>query len=321
MKELSGHELLGLRDAIVGALADANDLDELVLYALDKRLGQMVAPDGWDATVRKLLQYTEARGVTAEFVGAAIQRSPNNKKLREVAAVLEADDGAGQFERIVKEHLGFSNTDDWSKGMIASMNAVCRVEQSGQPIGTGFLVGPSTIITNHHVSHDAREQLIPASQLTFRFDYKLVNGHETKGVVYGNADNSYVDHNSQLDCTVVRLTTAAGNQTLGELSHAPKRGWLRPQDRPMRHGDPLMIIQHPKAWPQKFALGSVETGAGPASQIFHNVSTEPGSSGSPCFAADWSLVALHFWGGTLNRATLFSAILPYLNGKSIQLEV
>jgi V8-like Glu-specific endopeptidase len=320
-RPLTGPEILALRDAILASLANDNELNELVLYALGRPIGQFVTPAGTKYMVRDLLQYTEARGETDQLVAAAIQMSPRNQTLRSVADTLGADDGAGKFERIVRQHLQFANTADWVKGMTDSMNAVCRVEVDGDGIGTAFLVGPSLVITNHHVSHDDANAPVGSERFQFRFDYKIFNGKKTEGVSYSAEPGPFAHDNEALDFTLIRLSVRAGEQTVGTLSNAPTRGWLKPQSRTPAVDDPVMIIQHPKADPQKFALGTIIDGTPPPDRVLYNVNTDEGSSGSPCFDSNWVPVALHHWGGVNhNRGVLFSPIRTALDNASVNLE-
>jgi len=60
----------------------------------------------------------------------------------------------------------------------------------------------------------------------------------------------------------------------------------------------LMIAQHPDGSPMKFAFDtdSVIGLAGEGRRVRYKTNTEHGSSGSPCFDIDWTLVALHHMG-------------------------
>src|SRR5262249_19006550 len=47
--------------------------------------------------------------------------------------------------------------------------SVCRLTSNGQPVGTGFLVAPGIMITNHHVIESAKD----AAEFLAEFDYEL----------------------------------------------------------------------------------------------------------------------------------------------------
>jgi len=99
---------------------------------------------------------------------------------------------------------------------------------------------------------------------------------------------------------------------------APVRGWLKPTHYEFKKNDQLFIIQHPLGTPLKFSTGAVTDPAPALNRVAYTDNTQKGSSGSPCFTADWKVVALHHWGGTdHNRGVTFSAILDVVTPKNI----
>jgi V8-like Glu-specific endopeptidase len=60
----------------------------------------------------------------------------------------------------------------------------------------------------------------------------------------------------------------------------------------------MIIVQHPNAAPISMALdtNAVQRLNTNGTRVRYATNTEPGSSGSPCFDFDWSLVALHHMG-------------------------
>lgn len=325
LRRLTGQEVKQLRDALLASFAGPNDLDDLVRFGLNERLHTFVGPGPTNRRVVDLIDWTEARDRTDELIAAAIDAAPKNRELRAIAELLRADDGAAGFERIVRPHLGLADATAFEDGLLRTMRAVCRVEFDGEGIGTGFLIGPSAVITNHHVVFDEHEVAARSDQLAFRFDYKRLDGKTTPGVVHRPAADTIIADSASaaLDYTVVRLAAAAGRERVGEIAVAPVRGWLTPQGRAPVTNDPLIIVQHPRATPQKLALGTVVAGAADLpDRMRYNVNTDEGSSGAPCCASDWTPVALHHWGGAdHNRGVLFSAILPDLQRKGVALDV
>jgi Trypsin-like peptidase domain/Effector-associated domain 1 len=329
MSRLTGPQIRQLREALLLAFPTDGNLKDLVLYGLDINIDRVVAPGALDDRVRDLIVWTEARGRTDEFLASAINDAPKNKLLREVAQNLRMDGGAGQFERIIRQQCGFIDVEEWRDGMIRSEQSVCRVEVNltGQDegVGTAFLVANDLLITNYHVMELFIMGKLDPMCAAFHFDYKLHDGKILKGSKYKLAP-VWLVHSSpedDLDFALLRLANPAGQGTLGEQQNAPVRGFLKPRTKTLASGDPLMIIQHPKAVPLKFALGTVKTLTPPttADYVTYDVNTEDGSSGSPCFTHDWSLVALHHWGGHHhNRGILFSAILEEFDRNHICLD-
>jgi V8-like Glu-specific endopeptidase len=329
MTPLTGPQIKKLRDGLLAAYPSLNALQDLSLYGLNQPLARVVAlPAELDYVTRDLIRWTEARGRTGELVAAALNDAPKNQLLRQAASDLNIDGGAGQFESIVHQRVQFNDVEQWRDGMIRSEQAVCRVEVDidGQVtgVGTGFLIANDLLITNYHVLEDFMLDRLNPSRVTFHFDYKNQGGKLLKGVKYKLAPvwKVYSSTEENFDFALVRLVGSPGTGTLGEQENAPVRGFLTPAAKAPEDGEPLMIIQHPKAVPLKFALGSMKVQAPPAGPAYltYDVNTDEGSSGSPCFTSDWTLVALHHWGGTFhNRGIRFSAILQELQERNISL--
>jgi hypothetical protein len=331
---LSGMEQKRLRDALVGAFPTFDDFGQLVQYGLNVPPGVIYSNAvNLPAAAWQTIGWTEARGVTLALVAAALNERPRHQVLRQMAEALSVDDGAGQFERIVFDRLHFNDPETWRNLMIGSEHTVCRVEVASAPgeeniaLGTGFLVSDDLAITCYHVVEDffrPREDArwSDPKRLRFHFDYRQREHEVIKGPQFSLADESLVEHSpvNNLDFALLRLNEEAGKQTLGSPA-APTRGYLKRFSNHVAPEEPLIIVQHPKADPLKFAFGSVSAIDTPASRVCYRVNTLPGSSGSPCFDADWSIVALHQRGSEAapNEGILFASILAYLSNKAIRL--
>jgi hypothetical protein len=119
---------------------------------------------------------------------------------------------------------------------------------------------------------------------------------------------------SQLDYALLRVKGSPGNDPVGgarpELRSAEPRGWI---NIPARAHDfetfkSVFIYQHPDDRPLQFAMDtqSVLGLNGNRTRVRYVTTTEPGSSGSPCFDGDWNLIALHH-AGDPRYPTLFKA--------------
>lgn len=237
------------------------------------------------------------------------------------------------LERIVREKSQFLDVVRWRTALAAIENQVCRIDMDRQgqvsSLGTGFLVGPDLVLTNHHVVSDTIKwwQKEPhnqmhwarASQLIIRFDHKQLADGTTinEGTPLRLADNWLVDASppsavdlqivksglpalDELDYALLRLNTPAGNQPPTDSANTTPRGWiaLPSSDDPPAPGDALIIMQHPAGQPLKLAFesdGVIGLNAN-RTRITYRTNTEHGSSGSPCFNANWQLVALHHSG-------------------------
>jgi hypothetical protein len=196
--------------------------------------------------------------------------------------------------------------------------------------GTGWLVGPDIVLTNYHVVKDmiGDGARVRPEHVFCRFDYKGINkGSEYRlkpeGAIidwspfHGNDlkdsdDPPPVDH---LDFALLRLEQPAGRLPIGTNAEpgAPARGWIslrnalrkpEPNHRIVEDRMQLYVLQHPFGEPLKGEFGAVIQINANGTRIRHEVTTERGSSGSPCFDfADLEPFALHHAGNhsrTLN---------------------
>jgi V8-like Glu-specific endopeptidase len=152
--------------------------------------------------------------------------------------------------------------------------------------GTGFLIAPNLLLTNHHVLWD--QALLSAS--LFRFNYQLDSrgnpvGHEDYQAVVGGVFRT----NATLDYSVVELSGRPGDR----WGHLTLTRTL--PDRTER----IYIIQHPNGLPKQIALQNNRVKYVSASKIQYVTSTLPGSSGSPVFNGAWAVTGLHHAGGDL----------------------
>jgi V8-like Glu-specific endopeptidase len=164
--------------------------------------------------------------------------------------------------------------------------AVTHADQSWT--GSGFLVGPDVVLTNHHVVGSAADGA--ATELRFDFEedeYGVMRDYSGFGVT------SVLAADAKLDFSLLEVAGCPGDT----------RPHLLPRKDPIRVGDRVSIIQHPGGRPKQVSLqhNLVEYVGGDVVQYV--TSTLPGSSGSPVLDDDWKLVALHHAGGMLAEPT------------------
>ena len=167
-------------------------------------------------------------------------------------------------------------------------------------------------MTNYHVIERVIEhQGAEPADVTIRFDYKRLSDGTVfnAGMPFPLATNwlvassppspfergrapAYVPAKpDELDFALLRL---------GKPAAVDGRTWIEipANPPPLAQGTPLFIVQHPEGAPLKLALdtdavfGVFDDGL----RIRYRTNTKPGSSGSPCFTADWQLVAIHHLG-------------------------
>lgn len=199
----------------------------------------------------------------------------------------------------------------WIRRLLAIERQVCVIEHGGEARGTGFLVGPHVVLTNWHVIEAAPGSADPAAgSFTCRFDYNMLSDRSVPAGVevvaeaivasspYAPAERTATPDApppkaDQLDYCLLRLPEGFAAQARGSVS--------LPTEKPELGDDaPILIVQHPKGGPMKLAM-DLDSVMGPDPSGFrlrYRTSTDEGSSGSPCFAMDWSLLALHHFGDT-----------------------
>jgi len=225
-----------------------------------------------------------------------------------------ANDFEPEFQVEVKDKPGLEaiiNSEDnfldisWLFGAIYSAQAVCRIEvPEDDALGTGFLIGPDLLLTNHHVLKN--EDYV--KQATLRFDYRT----DSLGVVINRGrifklqpGFYYWSPAEELDYALVRVqgTPLKQDDVDKDLSvmdlvlKAKHRGYLVMQPDYVKKHDRVNIIQHPDARPMKAVLTQNYVVDDMANTRLHYLAdTMGGSSGSPVFNRKWEVVALHHSG-------------------------
>jgi V8-like Glu-specific endopeptidase len=321
--ELDGEQSADLRAALVDAYRDFNAAARLAEKALDLNLNLITSPgEGLEHAFFELINWSESRGHLDQLVLGAINSNPDNPKLQVVALKLglsaATESKATLLEKVLPGNTMFADVAKWRAELQRNEWRVCRIDQGGTGVGTGFLVGPDAVLTNHHVMRAAIDGAAKAADFTVRFDYKETEaGVINSGEVVSLADDAatwlidsapHSPHDEEttktgeasteeLDFALIRLAERAGAQI---VAGEQKRQWITMPtadiDFSTRRG--IQILQHPSRLPMKLAMGVPETIEvnEPKTRIRYTVPTEPGSSGSPVFDTDWQLIALHHSG-------------------------
>jgi V8-like Glu-specific endopeptidase len=162
---------------------------------------------------------------------------------------------------------------------------VCRLNLPAGA-GSGFLIAPDLVLTNHHVLPDEDSAKVAVAEFNYQVDWDGT----MEPVRRFTCDPTFFHSNKELDYAIVRVNGAPGDLygfvDLGKRAEATVN-------------DFVSIIQHPNGGPKKIAFTDNKVSAVFNDLVQYSTDTEPGSSGSPVFNQDWELVGLHHRGGGL----------------------
>lgn len=158
--------------------------------------------------------------------------------------------------------------------------------------GTGVLVAPDVLMTNHHVLPDAEHARVSLVEFGYELD---VLGNELPADRWELApDDLFLTSPwAALDTTLVRVARKHGRAP-GEVYGQAQ---LEPEPGKVAVGEPVCLVQHPDGRRKEVVLlQSSVTELFQEGFLHYTSDTLEGSSGSPVFTVTWDLVALHHRG-------------------------
>ena len=159
--------------------------------------------------------------------------------------------------------------------------AVVKLLRGDGGSGTGFLVAPGILLTNHHVLPDAAT----AASAIGLANYEAAPPGAALGrpaSVPLDPDGLFVT-NAELDFTFCGVR---GLDFLGSIALDRNSLNIGPSET-------VNIIQHPRGRPKEVAIKDNHVVKADSVVVHYVCSTEPGSSGSPVFNNQWEPVAVH----------------------------
>lgn len=173
-----------------------------------------------------------------------------------------------------------------------SVGRINIADANGQTIGygTGFLIGPRLLLTNHHVLEDANI----ARHSFVEFNYQLdVKGGKTVQDAFDLDPDACFITDAALDFSVVAVKTISDRRT-----SLDKYGFVKLDPTPGKtlNGQYLTIIQHPSGQRKQIAIRENRLLKTIDNFLWYATDTAPGSSGSCVFNDSWQVVALHHSG-------------------------
>lgn len=317
-----------LYDAIIEFVLPV-ELDAILFIRLGRPPYLVAAQDHFPSFVTGALLNAKANEWEEELVVVLAEAKPRNRVLRLLADEIVATPYFGpllQLERRLQKHNSLLKALPWRFEMEVREAQVCNVlvqTPEGRVSGTGFLIAPNLVLTNHHVIAPLLDPDAAGIEDTIcRFDFKTLKDGRTitAGVEYHldaidwhvassplsahddeREPKSGLPTDDELDFAIVRLDERAGDHSVGAKQAIPgaaTRGFIRIPAAPAAivDGQPLVALQHPEGRPLEIAWGTSRRLNGNGTRLEHLIDTEGGSSGSPIFDLEWNLVALHHAG-------------------------
>jgi hypothetical protein len=323
--------------------------DDELLRILRERLGTAVVAGHLESTLADAQMLAVAKAMRGEATNAELRRS-----LEDLGLLAPTPMG---LEKLVTSGK-FFDLDVLARRLTEIEGYVCRIavdSVSGlKARGTGFLIGPSTVLTNHHVIAAMLKGDLEPKRLRAQFDFRVLKDGSTDAGTILELDHAMptswclasAPHDPKdtkvhpledepqpenLDYAILRLAQPAGAQPIGPVAgdpeKLPKRGWIDLT----KHGDKaavdsaIFIAQHPSGLPVKLAFEPKGTiGYSPNDlRMRYAANTLAGSSGSPVFNDELEIIALHHAGdptypaldtGKYNEGIPIPALLKRLSG-------
>lgn len=327
--QFNGRQLAQLREALMTAYPSTSEFGMMLMERLNLNIEDLAPPQNRPLVFFNVLQALNADEQIEKLWKAARSHKSNNTPLKEAGEMLGLSTPTltEALEKIVKRQLEeMLDLHTWRMRLGQIEQVVGRVVIGegalADPLGTGFLVGPTVVMTNHHVVAAAIAGTVDPKNIRVQFDYFVSpTGSVAAGVfvplhqdwLIRAAPHSAVDltvhdlgvdaKEGELDFALLRLARPFGAEPFGPLSAggtAQPRGWidLREHAAAAAKDDPTIIAQHPDGKPLKLAIDTEAViGYSPSGRrLRYTTNTEPGSSGSPVFNYKLQILALHHAG-------------------------
>jgi endonuclease G, mitochondrial len=236
-------------------------------------------------TARQLRRGGPQAGNSAAEIAKFQEREPK----RIARAHLLAEIERSFIERVIGE-IDFSGVPRSPAERAAGL-PVARIVEVGksQGFGTGFMVAPGLLMTNHHVLENIGQTIGCAAQ----FGYEVGDSGTMRAETFELDAHAFFYANEALDYAIVAIKgRSLNNSDLAKWGHHKLLG----ETGKILKGHPVSIVQHPDGGLKQYASVNNQVVDLLPEHIHYTTDTRPGSSGSPGFNNLWEIVALHHSG-------------------------
>jgi endonuclease G len=278
-----------------GRLEEVNTAEELA-----RRLDRITRYYAGEPLPTSAAEIPAAASAPSEVIESALERAATTTAeaapgvaadAAEVAAEVTprptAESGARVLEKIIKtaDFVGIR----YLEAGVAASRAVCRIDirdEVGRVIGygSGSLVSPRLLLTNHHVLPDAEVARLSAAEFNYQDG---IDGKPLQPQLLPLDPDTFFFNDEERDFALVAV--AGGEQ---ELAAFGLNRLIEAQGKAII-GDFVTIVQHPAGEKKQVALRENRIVDELELFLHYEADTEPGSSGSPVFNDQWEIVALH----------------------------
>jgi S1-C subfamily serine protease len=329
---LNNTQKADLRSAVLSAYPGVSGLQKVIIALADAGIDASryaTIFSDLDGILFSLIEQENERGRIADVIGSVRRGAPENKRLAALEAkilkTVSAEEGP-QLEAMVLAQLSYAPADTWLNKLANAFRWVGRLEgaESGESLGTGFLVGEDLLITNYHVLYGvmapgssepvrirAKFDLIGSSAgraVDLADDWLLVKSPPGGREWAGQGDPS----SEQLDFALLKLREPV---SLDRISTGLRGHFqISVSGSVVSQFSPLIVLQHPLGASLQVCLGAFDRPNDARTRLFHTATTQQGSSGSPCLSMDLRVVGLHN-GGFAGRNSAIPLELIFANIK------
>jgi Trypsin-like peptidase domain/Effector-associated domain 1 len=335
--KLSGLQKRILREAILETF-DRDDLALMVSDRLDAKLDVIVGSGRLEKQVFDLIEWARQRAKLDRLIDAVTAERPELASTLSFSAPPPAATAEpSRLERLVRNGEGIDRLGPMIERFLALQGQVCRIEAAVG--GTGFLVAPDLVLTNYHVlQREIASQDFSGVVCRFDFLSESSRGVAVRPVAagcclayaaYAPADESKEGRppvKGELDYALIRLSRPVGNDPVDGKDRVRGTVAVSASAAVPAEQRILFIAQHPESGPLSSSWGLSRGAASGGLRMRYTAETLAGSSGSPVFDGDLSLVALHHAGepgsklqpGEYNQGIPISLIVADLAEKAVQ---